>query len=54
MKQKSPPADAFVALPPYHQTEDQAKTLNMSVLAVEDVIVVPERMKKVIVIAANL
>jgi hemoglobin-like flavoprotein len=54
MKQKNPVVDAFAALPPYHQTGGQAKALNMSVLAVADVIVVPERMKKVIAIAANL
>jgi hypothetical protein len=54
MKQKSPVADAFVASPPYHRTGSQAKILNMSALAVEDVIVVPERMKKVIAIAKSL
>jgi hypothetical protein len=53
-KQKSPVVDVFVASPPYHQTGSQAKILNMSVLAVVDVIVVLERMKKVIVIALNL
>jgi hypothetical protein len=47
-------ADAFVASPPYHQTGSQAKILNTSVLAAEDAIVVPERMKKVIAIAKSL
>jgi hypothetical protein len=53
-KQKSPVVDAFVASPPYHQTGSQAKILNMSALAEEDAIVVPEQMKKVIAIAKSL
>ncbi len=54
MKQKNPVVDAFVALPPYHQTGSQTKILNMSALVATDVFVVPERMKKVIAIAKSL